>query len=92
MAEKSKRGFAAMDPEQQREIAREGGRASHRNGGAHEFDSQEASEAGRRGGEVVSRDRRHMAEIGRKGGEASHHDATPHHESATHRYRKAAKR
>jgi len=29
MGERSKRGFAAMDPEEQREIASEGGRASH---------------------------------------------------------------
>ena len=34
MAERNKRGFAAMDPEEQREIAREGGkgRSSSRNG------------------------------------------------------------
>ena len=29
---KSKRGFAAMDPKKQREIARKGGRASHDGG------------------------------------------------------------
>lgn len=28
----SKRGFASMDPEQQRQIAREGGKAAHRQG------------------------------------------------------------
>ncbi|MBX4210507.1 KGG domain-containing protein [Candidatus Parcubacteria bacterium] len=28
---KSNRGFAAMDPEKQREIASKGGKASHRN-------------------------------------------------------------
>jgi len=44
------RGFAAMDPEEQREIARKGGRASHQEGNGHEFDEQEAREAGRRGG------------------------------------------
>jgi general stress protein YciG len=33
----SKRGFASMDPEQQREIAAEGGRAAHEKGTAHEF-------------------------------------------------------
>ena len=32
MAEKSKRGFAAMSKEEQREIARKGGRASHGGG------------------------------------------------------------
>lgn len=45
-----KRGFAAMDPEKQREIARKGGEAAHDSGNAHEWDSEEASEAGRKGG------------------------------------------
>jgi hypothetical protein len=40
------RGFAGMDPQRQREIAAEGGRAAHASGHAHEFDSQEAREAG----------------------------------------------
>lgn len=65
------RGFASMDPERQREIAREGGRAAHEKGTAHEFDSEEARQAGRKGGEAVSQDRQHMAEIGRKGGQSS---------------------
>jgi hypothetical protein len=43
----SNRGFASMDPEKQREIASEGGRAAHASGNAHEFNSQEAREAGR---------------------------------------------
>jgi general stress protein YciG len=68
--DKSERGFASMDEEQQREIASKGGRAAHESGNAHEFDSEEAREAGRKGGETVSRDREHMAEIGRKGGES----------------------
>ena len=42
-----RQGFASMDPEQQREIASMGGRASHGKGNAHEFDSEEAAEAGR---------------------------------------------
>lgn len=67
---KSNRGFAAMDPSKQREIASKGGRAAHAKGTAHEFSSDEAREAGRKGGEVVSRNRQHMADIGRKGGEA----------------------
>ena len=65
------RGFASMDPERQREIAREGGKAAHEKGTAHEFDSEEAREAGRKGGEAVSQNREHMAEIGRKGGHSS---------------------
>jgi uncharacterized protein len=67
----SNRGFASMDPEQQRQIASKGGKAAHQLGVAHEFNSEEAREAGRKGGEAVSRDREHMAQIGRKGGEAS---------------------
>ena len=67
---KSKRGFASMDRDRQREIASKGGRAAHAKGTAHEFNSDEARAAGRKGGEVVSRNREHMAEIGRKGGEA----------------------
>src|SRR3954469_4991495 len=42
----SNRGFASMDPKQQREIASEGGRAAHASGNAHEFDSEEARRAG----------------------------------------------
>ncbi|MGH7713041.1 MAG: KGG domain-containing protein [Gemmatimonadaceae bacterium] len=67
---KSKRGFASMDRERQREIASKGGRAAHAKGTAHEWSSGEARLAGRKGGEVVSRNRDHMAEIGRHGGEA----------------------
>ena len=49
---KSERGFAAMDPKRQREIASEGGRAAHLSGNAHEFNSEEAREAGRKGGQA----------------------------------------
>ena len=42
----SNRGFASMDPERQREIASEGGRAAHASGNAHEFTSEEARKAG----------------------------------------------
>ena len=47
----SNRGFASMDPERQRQIAREGGRAAHKQGVAHEWSSEEAREAGRKGGQ-----------------------------------------
>ncbi len=70
MSNKSKRGFASMDPERQKEIASKGGRAAHAKGTAHEWSREEARTAGRKGGEVVSRDRAHMAAIGREGGEA----------------------
>ena len=66
----AKRGFAALDPEKQREIARLGGRAAHAKGNAHEFTREEARVAGRKGGEVVSNDKEHMKEIGRMGGKA----------------------
>ncbi len=42
----SNRGFASMDPDKQREIASEGGRAAHEKGTAHEFTSEEARRAG----------------------------------------------
>src|SRR3954447_16868947 len=65
------RGFASMDAERQREIARKGGRAAHEKGKAHEFTPDEARAAGRKGGEKVSLNRKHMAEIGRRGGRSS---------------------
>ncbi len=54
----SNRGFASMDPERQREIASEGGRAAHEKGTAHEFTSEEAREAGRQGGQARSQSNR----------------------------------
>ena len=68
MATSERRGFAALDREKQREIARKGGRAAHQKGTAHEFTPGEAREAGRKGGVSVSRDREHMSRIGRVGG------------------------
>src|SRR5687768_7056775 len=65
------RGFASMDTEKQREIARKGGRAAHEKGTAHEFTSDEARAAGRKGGERVSANREHMSRIGRLGGKTS---------------------
>lgn len=53
----SNRGFAAMDPERQREIASEGGKAAHASGRAHEFTSEEAAAAGRKGGQASSGNR-----------------------------------
>jgi hypothetical protein len=40
------RGFASMDPQRQREIASQGGKAAHEKGTAHEFTSEEARRAG----------------------------------------------
>jgi general stress protein YciG len=55
VGEKSRRGFAAMSPEQQRRIASEGGRASHESGKGHRFSSEEARAAGRKGGAISRR-------------------------------------
>jgi uncharacterized protein len=65
------RGFASMDANKQREIARKGGRAAHEKGTAHEFTTDEARAAGRKGGERVSANREHMSRIGRLGGKMS---------------------
>ena len=46
----SRRGFASMDPERQRQIASRGGKAAHASGNAHQFNATEAREAGRKGG------------------------------------------
>lgn len=55
---KRARGFALMDPERRRELAREGGRAAHRGGRAHRFTTEEAKIAGRKGGAGTHRARR----------------------------------
>ncbi len=59
----AERGFAAMDPSVQKEIARKGGAAVSR-------DRDHMANIGRKGGEAVSKNREHMSEIGRKGGKA----------------------
>src|SRR6516164_1755462 len=53
MAEKTKRGFAGMSAEKQREIASKGGRAAHAKGTAHHFTPEEARVAGRKGGQAA---------------------------------------
>ena len=40
------RGFAALTPEQRRDVASQGGRAAHASGNAHQFTSEEARAAG----------------------------------------------
>lgn len=52
---KSRRGFASMDEDRQREIARRGGQIAHQRGAAHEWTAEEAAEAGRKGGSKRSR-------------------------------------
>jgi general stress protein YciG len=69
---KSNRGFASMDPQRQREIASEGGRAAHEKGTAHEFTSEEAREAGRKGGMARSANRRNAMNAPSMGSSGSH--------------------
>jgi general stress protein YciG len=71
MAGRKRGGFAGMDSDKQREIARRGGRAAHQKGTAHEFTPDEARAAGRKGGVSVSQDREYMSRIGRAGGKSS---------------------
>jgi uncharacterized protein len=68
----ARRGFAAMEENQRRQIASRGGRAAHQTGNAHQWNEHEAAAAGRKGGQKVSQNREHMAAIGRKGGLAAH--------------------
>ena len=69
------RGFAAMDEERQREIARMGGKAAHASGRAHEFTSEEAREAGRKGGEASHGG--HGGQAAKSGGGRSAEDRRP---------------
>jgi general stress protein YciG len=55
---KRPRGYAAMDRERVREIARMGGIEAHRRGTAHKFTSEEAKAAGRKGGWAAHAKRR----------------------------------
>lgn len=54
---KARRGFAAMNPERQRQIASLGGRAAHQQGVAHEWSREEAKEAGKKGGQASRKGR-----------------------------------
>jgi general stress protein YciG len=62
-ARRSKRGFAGMDPQRVREIARAGGRAAHAQGSAHQFDAQEARLAGLKSQSLRSAQRENEAAI-----------------------------
>jgi uncharacterized protein len=74
----SKRGFASMDAQRQREIASKGGKSVPAHVRSFSRDRGLAAQAGRKGGESVapqdrpfSRDRSLAANAGRKGGQAS---------------------
>ncbi len=78
-APKSNRGFAAMDSEKQREIARKGGESVPGEKRSFSRNKALAAEAGRKGGHSVSpddrsfsRNRELAAQAGRKGGQQTH--------------------
>ena len=80
---KSRRGFASVDPEKQREIARRGGRAVPAEKRSFSQNPDLAAAAGRKGGTSVapekrsfSRDHALASAAGRKGGLASHKKAS----------------
>lgn len=50
-------GFALMDPERRREIARQGGKAAHAAGTGHRFTPEQARIAGEKGGRAPHRSR-----------------------------------
>ena len=81
----SKRGFASMDPEKQRAIARKGGQSVPSEKRSFSQNHELAAKAGRKGGHSVDPSKRSFSmshtlasEAGRKGGQASHgHRARP---------------
>ena len=75
---RSTRGFASMDPEKQRAIARKGGESVPNEKRSFSQNPSLAAEAGRKGGHSVNPSKRSFAqdhvlasEAGRKGGHAS---------------------
>jgi uncharacterized protein len=64
-----RRGFAAMDPAKQKEIASKGGRAAHEKGRGHQWDREAAREAGRKGGLAARGKPRRRAATTPTGGE-----------------------
>jgi len=69
--QRSARGFASMDPQRQRAIASNGGRAAQAKGTAHQFTSEEAREAGRKGGLARSQRYKDLYSAASSLGEAS---------------------
>ncbi len=81
---KSKRGFALMSPEKQREIASKGGRSVPAEKRSFSQNGDLAARAGRIGGQAVppakrsfSRDHALASQAGSKGGHASHGGGRP---------------
>ena len=78
-AKKQKRGFAAMDAEKQRAIARKGGESVPREKRSFSQNAELAAQAGRKGGKSVdpanrsfARDKDLAKTAGSKGGHAAH--------------------
>jgi uncharacterized protein len=78
-SKKSTRGFASMDPEKQKLIARKGGQSVPNEKRSFSQNPELAAKAGRKGGQSVNPDKRSFSrdhslasEAGRKGGHASH--------------------
>lgn len=69
----SQRGFASMDDDKQREIAKKGGQSVPDEKRSFSQDRELAAEAGRKGGQEsggnFANDRERAAEAGRKGGQ-----------------------
>ena len=72
----SNRGFAAMDPARQREIARKGGESVPREKRSFSQNHELAAQAGRKGGQEsggnFKNDPKRASVAGKKGGESSH--------------------
>ena len=82
IAKTQKRGFASMDPEKQRAIARKGGESVPREKRSFSQNADLAVRAGRKGGKSVgpanrsfARDKDLAKTAGRKGGRAAHASA-----------------
>ena len=86
------RGFAGMEKDKQREIARKGGANVPHEKRSFAQDRALAAEAGRKGGRSVApqdrsfaQNRALAAEAGRKGGQVSQHRRmTSHHATSVH--------
>lgn len=87
------RGFAAMSPEKQREIASKGGSAYHKRRGFQAMDPEEQREIARKGGSAPHEIRGFQAmdpeehrAIARKGGRASHRGRSHYYEGDLQRF------
>lgn len=84
VVKKSNRGFALMDPERQRAIARKGGQSVPAERRSFSQNAELAASAGRKGGMSVAPSNRSFSkdpvlasQAGSKGGDASHGGSRP---------------